>query len=73
MDTQRLSDLVDQLDDDIDELEERLEPLLSTAFSATTKKLPVLDRAKLYVLVTYTIESLLFCRRIPSNHHGPDH
>lgn len=62
MDSKKLADLVDQLDDNIDDLEESLEPLLSTAFSAATNKLPVLDRAKLYVLVTYTIESLLFCK-----------
>lgn len=61
MDSRNLSGLVEQLDDNIDDLEEQLAPLLSAAFSATTKKLPVLDRAKLYVLVTYTIESLLFC------------
>ena len=61
MDARNLSGLVEQLDDNIDDLEEQLAPLLSSAFSATTKKLPVLDRAKLYVLVTYTIESLLFC------------
>ncbi|KKY16850.1 putative exosome-associated family protein [Phaeomoniella chlamydospora] len=60
MDIAKLTDLVDRLDDNIDDLEDHLEPLLSTAFSATTKKLPVLDRAKLYVLVTYSIESLLF-------------
>ena len=61
MESQRLSALVEQLDDNIDDLEEQLAPLLSNAFSSTTKKLPVLDRAKLYVLITYTIESILFC------------
>ena len=61
METQNLLGLVDQLDDNIDDLEDSLEPLLATALSATTKKLPVLDKAKLYVLIVYAIESLLFC------------
>jgi exosome complex protein LRP1 len=52
---------VEHLEDNIDDLEENLEPLLAAALSATTKKLPVLDKAKLYVLIVYSIESLLFC------------
>ena len=56
-----LMPLLEQLEDNIDDLEESLEPLLTTALSTTTSKLPVLDKAKLYVLLTYTIESLLFC------------
>ncbi|WEW57526.1 hypothetical protein PRK78_002993 [Emydomyces testavorans] len=55
-----LMPLVDQLEGDIDELEEVLEPLLEQAFSATTQKMTVMDKAKLHVLITYTIESLLF-------------
>ncbi len=50
--------------DNIDDLEENLEPLLSAALTATTKKLPLLDKAKLYVLIVYSIESLLFCEFI---------
>lgn len=61
METLQLVSLVEQLEDSIDELEECLEPLLRAALSATTKKLPLLDKAKLYVLVVYSIESLLFC------------
>jgi exosome complex protein LRP1 len=53
--------LLEQLEDNIDELEEGLEPLLSAALAVTTTKLPLIDKAKLYVLVVYTIESLLFC------------
>ena len=45
----------------IDDLRDALEPLLATALSHHTTKLPLLDKAKLYVLVTYAIESLLFC------------
>ena len=61
MDTAPLLLLLEHLEDSIDELEENLEPLLSAALSTTTQKLPLLDKAKLYVLVVYTIESLLFC------------
>ena len=62
METAELLSLVEHLEDNIDELEESLEPLLEAALSATTKKLPVLDKAKLYVLIVYSIESLLFCK-----------
>ena len=53
--------LLEQLDDDIDDLEEVLQPLLQNPLSVVTQKLPVLDKAKLHVLLTYTIESLIFC------------
>ena len=59
--TQKLMSLVDDLDDDLDDLEESLAPLLEPALVKTASKYPVLDRAKLYVLVTYAIESMLFC------------
>jgi len=61
MDTSNVLSLIEQLDDEVDDLEECLEPLISTALSETSHKLPLLDKAKLYVLVTYAIESLLFC------------
>jgi len=60
--------LLERLEDDVDDLEEALEPLLATALSTTTSKLPVLDKAKLYVLLTYTVESLLFCMALRSYH-----
>ena len=53
--------LIDTLDDNIDDLEEALEPLLQSALSDTAGKLPLLDKAQLYVLVTYAIESIMFC------------
>lgn len=56
-----MTPLLEQLDDDIDELEEVLEPLLGQALSVTAQNMPVMDKAKLHVLITYTIESLLFC------------
>lgn len=60
MDTTDLNPLVEDLEENIDDLEESLAPLLNTALSASTSKLPLLDKAKLYVLTTYAIESLLF-------------
>lgn len=59
-----LVSLIELLDDNIDDLEEALEPLLKSALSDTARKLPLLDRAQLYVLVTYSIESILFCMSV---------
>ncbi|KAI9819194.1 MAG: hypothetical protein M1827_007350 [Pycnora praestabilis] len=60
MELSDLQPLLDEFDDNIDELEETLEPLLRAALSETAAKLPLLDKAKLYILVTYAIESILF-------------
>ncbi|EPE24297.1 hypothetical protein GLAREA_08148 [Glarea lozoyensis ATCC 20868] len=60
MDSSKVLGLLEQLDDEIDDLEESLAPLIETALSDTTSKLPLVDKAKLYVLVTYAIESMLF-------------
>lgn len=62
MDSTKVLGLLEQLDDEIDDLEEALTPLIETALSETTSKLPLVDKAKLYVLVTYAIESMLFCK-----------
>jgi exosome complex protein LRP1 len=62
MDTSKVLLLLEQLDGEIDDLEESLAPLMTTALSETASKLPLLDKAKLYVLVTYAIESILFCK-----------
>lgn len=51
---------LEQLDDALDTLEDTLEPL-SENMSDMASKLPVLDKAKLYVLMAYSIESILFC------------
>lgn len=61
MDVVELTSLISQLDDHIDDLEDALTPLLKAALSDAAGKLPLLDRAKLYVLATYAVESLLFC------------
>lgn len=60
MDSSNVLQLLEQLDDEIDDLEESLAPLLKTALSESASKLPLLDKAKLYVLVTYAIESIIF-------------
>lgn len=62
MDSTKLLSLLEQLDDDVDDLEESLAPLIQTVLSETSSKLPLLDKAKLYVIVTYAIESLIFCK-----------
>jgi len=62
MNSSKVKSMIDDLDDEIDELEEALSPLLKTKLAETASKLPVLDKAKLYVLVTYAIESMLFCK-----------
>ena len=61
METTDLSPMLEELKDNVDDLEEVLAPLLNTNLSEITSKLPLLDRAKLHVLVTYGIESILFC------------
>ncbi|KAI0883837.1 Sas10/Utp3/C1D family-domain-containing protein [Annulohypoxylon maeteangense] len=59
MDPPNISPQLDRLDDEIDNLEEALQPFLSN-ISDVANKLPLLDKAKLFVLVTYSIESMLF-------------
>lgn len=61
MEATDLVPLIELLDDNVDDLEEALAPLLKSALSETAGKLPLLDKAQLYVLVTYAIESILFC------------
>jgi hypothetical protein len=62
MDSSKILSLLEQLDDEVEDLEEALAPLLKTPLSETSSKLPLLDKAKLYVLITYAIESVLFCK-----------
>ena len=51
---------IDSLDGELDNLEDVLKPILDDSLQGTTRKLPILDRAKLNVTVVYAIESLLF-------------
>ncbi|KAF3765080.1 putative Lrp1, nuclear exosome-associated nucleic acid binding protein [Cryphonectria parasitica EP155] len=58
MDVTDITAHLDKLDGNINELEASLKPLLSN-LNETASKLPLLDRAKLYVTVAYAIESTL--------------
>jgi exosome complex protein LRP1 len=62
MDSTNIMSLLEQLDDEMDDLEESLSPLIKTALSETAAKLPLLQKAKTFTLVTYAIESMLFCK-----------
>lgn len=65
MESNDLLSLITALDDDIDDLEEALFPFLRHALSDTARTLPLLDQAQLFVLVTYAIESSIFCMLPP--------
>jgi exosome complex protein LRP1 len=60
MDTKAVIGLVDELQEDLEDLEESLQSILTGSLATTSRKLPLLDRAKLNVLLVYSIESLLF-------------
>ncbi|KAF2265392.1 hypothetical protein CC78DRAFT_407236, partial [Lojkania enalia] len=60
MDPPDATDLIEIYTDTISTLTTALTPLLNTPLPQQTSHLPLLSRAKLYTLYTYTIESLLF-------------
>ncbi|KAF2805291.1 uncharacterized protein BDZ99DRAFT_396357 [Mytilinidion resinicola] len=60
MEFNTLEPLLDVLEGNVDDLEEALAPLLDAPIADTASKLPLLDKAKLYVMTTYAIESILF-------------
>ncbi|KAI4186935.1 MAG: hypothetical protein L6R41_003130 [Letrouitia leprolyta] len=60
MDSFDLISLLESLDDDIDGLVAALAPLTRQPLADLASRLPLLDKAQLYVLVTYAIENLLF-------------
>lgn len=60
MDSSDVKELADDMSGSIDDLETALAPLLNASLSASTSKLPLLDKAKLYVVATYAIDSVLF-------------
>ncbi len=64
MDITDVTPHLDQLEDELNKAQEALRPLLGD-IGDISGKLPLLDKAKLYVLVSYTIESLLFCEPSP--------
>ncbi|ORY60518.1 Sas10/Utp3/C1D family-domain-containing protein [Pseudomassariella vexata] len=59
MDVTNILPRLERLDGEIDNLEEILKPILASVPNVSSK-LPLLDKAKLYVLVTYALESMLF-------------
>ncbi|USP82784.1 uncharacterized protein yc1106_10058 [Curvularia clavata] len=68
-----LPDLIEDLEVDIDDLTTALEPLLSKPLHTTASSLPLLDKAKLYCLAAYTIESLLFASLTASGVNATEH
>lgn len=64
MDVTNIVPLLERLDGDIDGLEEVLQPLLD-GLPDMSSKLPLLDKAKLYVLMAYSLESMIFCVSTP--------
>ncbi|KAL8794781.1 MAG: hypothetical protein Q9195_002735 [Heterodermia aff. obscurata] len=60
MDSVDLASLIEQLDDNIDDLEDALAPLIKGILSDAASTLPLVDKAQLYVLITYAIESIIF-------------
>ncbi|KAL8944285.1 MAG: hypothetical protein Q9216_000580 [Gyalolechia sp. 2 TL-2023] len=61
MDSSNLISLLALLDDDIDGLAATLVPLTKNSLPDIASRLPLLDKAQLYILVTYAIENILFC------------
>ncbi|KAK1826706.1 Sas10/Utp3/C1D family-domain-containing protein [Podospora conica] len=59
MDVSDITPELEQLDVDMDKLQEALQPLLGD-MGDISSKLPLLDKAKLYVLVSYALESIIF-------------
>lgn len=52
---------LDKMDGQLDKVEDALQPLLGN-LAEVSSQLPLLDRAKLFALTAYSIESLLFCQ-----------
>jgi exosome complex protein LRP1 len=68
-----LPDLLEDLEVNIDELEVLINPLLSKPLATTASTLPLLDKAKLHILTTYAIESLLFSSLLVSGTNAKEH
>jgi exosome complex protein LRP1 len=68
-----LPDLVEDLEVNIDELSTVLSPLLTSPLSTTASSLPLLDKAKLYVLAAYSVESLLYSTLQASGVNAKEH
>ncbi|KAJ2902762.1 hypothetical protein MKZ38_000116 [Zalerion maritima] len=59
MDVKDITPLIANLDDDLDNLEDALAPLMDD-LSGTANKLPLFDKARLYIWATYAIENIMF-------------
>ena len=70
MEASDLLPLLDQLDYNVDDLEEVLGPIVNQSLTQTSKKLPVLEKAKLNVLTTYALESLIYCKIFLTTYSG---
>ncbi|KAF2877088.1 Sas10/Utp3/C1D family-domain-containing protein, partial [Massariosphaeria phaeospora] len=68
-----LPPLIEDLEAEIDDLETTLSPLLSTPLTTTLSTLPLLDKAKLHILVAYAIESLLYAALQASGANAKEH
>lgn len=73
MDTVDLHPLLEHLEGNIDDLEEALAPLLNAPLSDVASKLPLLDKAKLHVMSTYAIESILFSYLLLNGENAKEH
>lgn len=59
-DVKNITPQLHRLGTQLDNLEDALEPLLD-CLDESASQLPLLDKAKLFSLTAYAIESLLFC------------
>lgn len=78
MSVQDVSPELNKLEAQLDNLEACLGPLLENLSGNNASQLPLVDRAKLYTLTNYALESLIFCEfspphPFPALGHIPDH
>ncbi|KAF2197686.1 hypothetical protein GQ43DRAFT_380400, partial [Delitschia confertaspora ATCC 74209] len=73
MDPPSIKPQVETLADQIDDLEDALEPLLKTPPNQLAAKLPLLDKSKLFVSTAYAIESLIFSTLLLHGQKAKEH
>lgn len=61
MSVKDISPDLDKLEAQLNKVEAAIKPLLENISNST--QLPLVDRAKLFTLTNYALESLLFCKR----------
>lgn len=61
LDRQEALELLDDLSDEIDELSEVAGPILKSSITEAASKLSVIDKTKFYIMISYTLESIIFC------------